>query len=696
MCGRAGQYWHRLAGPPVTWHDLGMNRAWYTANAASFAAADALAILGALAGASQFPDEPTQKSAWTFEIAHLQALAAALPGAHIFMEFSIPRMGRRADAIIVANGLIFVLEYKVGEKDFPRHALEQAHGYGLDLKNFHLTSHDKAIIPLLIATEAPAQQIGLGFWAPDKVHTPIRCSPGDVLPTIRQMLASGDAPGFDAIEWAAGAYRPTPTIVEAAEALFRGHDVAEISRSEAGAENLTLTAAAIKSVIARMKAGGGKAICFVTGVPGAGKTLAGLNIACGRMARDIGEDATFLSGNGPLVDVLREALKRDVRARKGIASTADPDGRHLAARSPDKFVQNVHHFRDEYIDQAQVPSEHVVVFDEAQRAWDKKQTADFMRKKRGQAGFDQSEPAFLLSVMDRHPDWCVVVCLVGEGQEINRGEAGIAEWIRALQSDLPHWEIHLPPHLLGDDSSLDAGLRWHLGNRVKTPEPALHLAVSLRSFRAETVSAHVAALLGDDAARARATRPAANDFPILRTRNLAAARSWLRDNRRAGERAGLLASSNALRLKPEGIYVKADIDVCNWFLNTMDDVRSSNSLEDAATEFAVQGLELDWTCVAWDLNLRRKPAWEAREFRGTRWQAIHDDPGSLGRADYVRNAYRVLLTRARQGMVIFIPPGDPADATRPPADYDAIDAWLAACGIPTLPVRRDDGAGIRR
>ena len=659
-----------------------MRRAYYDANAAIFTVADPFAVLGTLTDALPFSVEIAQRGAWKFEISHLQTALAGLPGAHVFLEFAIPRMGRRADAVIVVGGLIFVLEYKVGEREFPRHAIDQVHGYALDLKNFHVTSHDKAIVPLLIATEAVPQQLGLGFWAADRVHAPITLSAGDVLPTIHRMLAAGDATAFDARAWAAGVYRPTPNIIEAAEALYRGHDVAAISRSEAGAENLTLTATAIETVIKRMKAGGGKAICFVTGVPGAGKTLAGLNIACGRMAKDIGEDATFLSGNGPLIDVLRAALKRDVRARKGRPATGDGDARHLAERSPDKFVQNVHHFRDEYLLGA-VPSEHVVVFDEAQRAWDRKQTADFMRKKRGQAGFDQSEPAFLLSVMDRHPDWCVVVCLIGEGQEINRGEAGISEWVRALQSNLRHWEVHLPPHLLAE-GALDAGLRWHLTGRVKAPEPALHLAVSIRSFRAETVSAYVAALLGDDVGTALAAMPPAGDFPIWQTRDLAAARAWLRGQRRAGERAGLLASSNALRLKPEGIHVKAEVDVCNWFLNASEDVRSSNSLEDAATEFDVQGLELDWTCVVWDLNLRRAAGWEAREFRGTRWNAIHGETGVLGRADYVRNAYRVLLTRARQGMVIFVPRGDAADATRPPVDYDAIHAWLGACGVAEL------------
>lgn len=657
-----------------------MNRAYYDADAPAFAAADPAAVFGQLAQRLPFDLVQTQSSAWVFQIKHLQAVAAELPDAHIFLEFAIPRMGRRADAIITVGGLVFVIEYKVGDRDFPRHAIEQVHGYALDLKNFHVTSHDLAIVPLLIASEAPPQQLGFGFWAPDKVHDPVRLSAGDLLPTIRRFVAAGDAAALDARAWSEGAYRPTPTIIEAAEALYRGHDVAEISRSEAGEENLTLTAVAIEAVVERMKAMGGKAICFVTGVPGAGKTLAGLNIACNRMARDVGEDATFLSGNGPLVTVLSEALRRDTIRQKGRPNAGDSDARHRSNRAPDKFIQNVHHFRDHYVDTTEIPSEHVVVFDEAQRAWNRHKAAMFMRK-RGHSSFDESEPSFLLSVMDRHADWCVVVCLIGEGQEIFDGEGGVAEWVRALQGNLRHWHVHMPPHLLEDGSGLDAGLRWHLAQRVQAPDPALHLAVSIRSFRAEKVSAFIAALLGENAEAAGALLPDPAAFPMFRTRSLATARQWLRTHRRGAERAGLLASSNGLRLKPEGLFVKSEIDVSNWFLNAGEDVRSSNALEDAATEFAVQGLELDWTCVAWDLNFRRENGWQARLFRGTKWQSIHGTGDALGRADYVRNAYRVLLTRARQGMVIFVPRGDVADTTRPPADYDAIDDWLAACGV---------------
>jgi hypothetical protein len=658
-------------------------QAWWQGTGTEIAQAIPEAVLGSLADRLPFPLEPAQKEAWKFEIAHLAGLGRALPQINLFLEFAIPRMGRRADAIIVADGLIFVLEYKVGARDFPRHAIEQVHGYALDLKSFHVTSHDKRIVPFLVSTHASPQSIGLGF-APDGVAAPICLSSGDVLPAMRQMIAAAGKPPFDAMDWAAGGYRPTPTIIEAAQALFRGHEVAEISRSEAGAENLTRTADAIGQIIHNAHANRQKALCLVTGVPGAGKTLAGLNIACSRMGRGDGEDATFLSGNGPLVDVLREALKRDLRRRQKSPDPGDPEARHVFGRSPDKFIQNVHLFRDQYAGNEDIPSEHVVVFDEAQRAWNQQETARFMRDKRGLADFGQSEPEFLLSVMDRHLDWCTVVCLVGEGQEINRGEAGMAAWILALaEGRLADWSVHASPQLLTANSTLSADLRWMLDRRSGGLDPALHLSVSVRSFRAETVSAYVHALLSNDAAAARAALPAKERFPIVRTRSLSAARNWLRSKRRADERAGLLASSNAIRLKPEGLHVKAKVDVASWFLNGGADIRASNALEDAATEFDVQGLELDWAGVAWDLNLMRgSGGWMPRRFRGTTWENVNDGD----KRAYVINSYRVLLTRARQGMVLFVPRGDAADPTRPPESYNEIDRWLEGCGIPTLDV----------
>lgn len=656
-----------------------MGRSWFDAGAAEFAATNPAAIFGELARQIPFELEQMQRQAWLFEIAHLQAIARHLPESHIWLEFAIPRMGRRADALVMAGGTIFLLEYKVGATSFTRHAMEQVHGYALDLRNFHETSHDRPIIPIVIATEAPAQHIPLIAFDRDGVARPLALSPGDILPAMQQLLRLHSGAPVDPRQWEQGRYRPTPTIIEAAQALFRGHAVEEISRSEAGAENLSRTAEAIQRIVAHSHANAKKSLVFLTGVPGAGKTLAGLNLACARLEVQ-GEDATFLSGNGPLVEVLREALKRDARRRASAPDPGDPEAQHINTRSPDKFIQNVHHFRDEYLADLTAPSEHVVIFDEAQRAWDETQTSRFMREKRGQTGFSMSEPQFLLSVMDRHPHWCTVICLVGEGQEINRGEAGIGAWIEALANPaFRDWQVHASPHLAANDT-LSRGARWLLDERASL-DAALHLAVSVRSFRAEQVSAFISALLGEDAAQAASLLPPAERFPIFRTRSLSDARAWLRAHRRAGERAGILASSNALRLKPEGLYVKARPDVAAWFLNDGADVRASNALEDVATEFEVQGLELDWTCVAWDLNLfPTRNGWDFRSFRGTRWQRIADGANQ----SYLRNAHRVLLTRARQGMVIYVPMGDAEDETRNPDLYDAIDKWLRDCGIPDL------------
>lgn len=659
-----------------------VSRAYFDAPGEVFARLPPDAVLGRLAAASPFADEPNQKAAWKHEIAQLQEVARLLPVAHFFLEFAIPRMGRRADAIIVAGSLIFVLEYKVGDKDFALHAREQVHGYALDLSVFHATSHNQTIIPLLIATKAPPQQIDFGFNVPNKVMAPINCAREDLLPTLRQFIALDTAQALDPILWAAGAYHPTPTIIEAAEALYAGHEVHEISRSEAGGQNLARTSAAVEAIVSRMKQQGGKAICFVTGVPGAGKTLAGLNIAAGRLQRDIGEDAAYLSGNGPLVAVLTTALSRDLAAR---AKRRDlrKEEQHLLGRAPDKLIQAAHRFRKDYLDDPGPPPEHVVIFDEAQRAWGREKARKYMTSK-GYPDFDQSEPAFLLSVMDRRPDWCVMVCLIGDGQEIHDGEAGVAEWLRALQADRRHWRIFAPPRLFESAGPLDAVLAHFLRHAGESADPSLHLAVPVRSFRSDKVANFVAAVLGNDPQQARELLPPAADYPIVRTRALSEARRWLRDKRQVNERSGLLASSNALRLKPEGIFVKAKIDGPVWFLNPAHDVRASSALEEVATEFDVQGLELDWTCVAWDINLRRANGWHARSFEGTRWKEVSRSSSGISTADYVRNAYRVLLTRARQGMVIFVPRGDPADATRPPADYDAVDAWLADCGVPAL------------
>lgn len=504
------------------------------------------------------------------------------------------------------------------------------------------------------------------MWHADDLCEPLVTNPTDLARLLDQVATSHSGPALDADIWSRGRYKPTPTIIEAAQALYRGHDVQELSRSEAGAENLTRTSNCIETLIDDAKAHHKKVICFVTGVPGSGKTLAGLNIANLRMRSAGDEHAVFLSGNGPLVDVLRTALTND--AVEQARARGERFSRAAEERKAAAFIQNIHHFRDEALLSSAPPVGKVVIFDEAQRAWNAVQTSRFMREKRSQLSFSMSEPEFLLSVMDRHEDWCAVVCLVGGGQEINTGEAGIDEWLTSLQRSFTHWDVygsHQLTHLPTEHLAIKAN-------------GALHLATSIRSFRAEKLSDFVGAVVAGNADEARHLIDSLRDYPIVITRDLEQSKEWLRRHRRGTERAGLLASSNALRLKPYGIFVKAKVDPPLWFLATFDDVRSCDALEDAATEFEVQGLELDWTCVAWDANWRRTSnRWVAMAFRGTEWQRVSDPQRQM----YIANSYRVLLTRARQGMVIFVPRGDEEDRTRSPEQYDLIFRFLSRCGL---------------
>lgn len=645
-----------------------MARAYLSIAAASVASSSPSEMYGQLASKLPFAVEPSQRAAWEFQIQHLLTLSEELPDAHFFLEFLIPRMGRRADLVALQHGLIFVVEYKLGAHHFDRSARDQAYGYALDLKHFHETSHAPPIVPIVVATAASNPAIETVEWDNDGIARTLCVDPAGLAPLVHHLCRVWGSEPIDPARWANGRYRPTPTIVEAAQALYRGHNVEEISRSEAGAVNLTRTANYVATAIEGAKRDQRKIICFITGVPGSGKTLAGLNLATSRQRAHEDEHAVFLSGNGPLVDVLREALASDAVAiarARGLSTSKTKEERRAAA-----FIQNIHHFRDDALASADAPIEKVAVFDEAQRAWDAAQTSKFMQQKKGQIGFTMSEPEFLLSVMDRHDDWCAIICLVGGGQEINTGEAGIEEWLRALERSFPLWQPHLPSTL-----SHDCAL-----NGIRAADE-LHLSTSIRSFRAERLSDFVGHVIDGDQAAARTTADQLSQYPLLITRDLAKARDWLRTRRRGSERSGLLASSNAARLKPHGIFTKAKIEPAKWFLAPTDDVRSSDALEDAATEFDVQGLELDWACVCWDINFRRGPAgWETLQFKGTQWQSVNDK----SRRQYIANAYRVLLTRARQGLVVFVPEGDLDDRTRPPEAYDQVFEFLLRCGFTTI------------
>jgi hypothetical protein len=657
-----------------------LQTAYYYDEVQNFLNADPDAIYGQLGKHHAHSQELTQRSAWLEQIRILQQGLRSVPDAWIAFEFTIPRMGKRADVIVLLSGIIFVIEFKIDAEEFTSAAVEQAIDYASDLKNFHVTSHDRIIIPVVIATEAPPKPVQLSLY-PDDVAEPILSNGIDLgrflLSVIRRFGAQFPLSGK---QWIEGGYKPTPTIIEAAQALYRSHRVEEITRSDAGAKNLSVTNGRLSEIIEEAKAQGQKVICFVTSVPGAGKTLAGLNLATQRAQMHADEHAVFLSGNGPLVAVLREALARDENLRG--KELGRPISMRDARRKVSSFIQNIHHFRDHNLRTDDPPSEHVVVFDEAQRAWSLDKISRFMKEKHGLREFDKSEPDFLISVMDRHEDWCAIVCLIGGGQEINDGEAGLTEWFDALSARYRDWKIvasnqltHADYHWGRDLLGTIAGLDYRL-------EGDLHLSVAVRSFRAETLSSFVNAVITGDAAEARKIYHSISDnYPIRLTRQLSSARSWLRARARGSERFGLVASSRASRLKPEGVNVHEKIDAPQWFLNARSDVRSSFYLEDPATEFDIQGLELDWIGVCWDADFRRvDERWSHHDFQGTSWKNVNSE----ARKAYLANTYRVLLTRARQGMIIYVPSGDQNDPTRSPAYYDAIAHYLEKCGIPKL------------
>ena len=660
---------------PVVTPKAASLRFWYGASIPEFVGASAQEIIGQLTLNSSFDIDRSQAAAWLTEIEFLQSKLSDLAGS-IFFEFNIPRMGRRIDVALVIGPVVFAIEFKVGEKTFDRSAIDQVWDYGLDLKNFHEASHDASIVPILIATEATkCPSVDLHADA-DKVYRPIIVDPPSFRGALDSALRAVGGAAVNAEIWSRASYHPTPTIVEAARALYAQHSVEAIARFDAGAQNLHVTSRRIEDLVDEAQANQRKRICFLTGVPGAGKTLVGLNLAT-RREEDEPTHAVFLSGNGPLVAVLREVLTRDEVARRKKQGEKVRKGK--VGESVKAFIQNVHHFRDDALIETGPPIEHVVVFDEAQRAWNLKQTASFMLRKKRQPGFADSEPEFLISFMDRHKDWAVIVCLVGGGQEINTGEAGIDAWLDAVNRRFPEWEMFISSKLT--DSEYAAGRVLEIvRDRARTEfDDSLHLAVSMRSFRAENVSAFVKALLDCDNAQAkRAFAEVAARYPIAITRDLNAAKQWIREQARGTERYGLVASSKAMRLKPHAIDIRVSVDPVHYFLNEKDDTRSSYYLEDAATEFQVQGLELDWVCVAWCGDFRfNGSGWNYHDFRGDRWCNIANPDNRV----YLRNAYRVLLTRARQGMVVFVPPGDMNDSTRSPGFYNSTFDYLRELGI---------------
>lgn len=685
---------------------MAATRYYYSDAISKFLTKSVNEIVGELALASQHDINDETSHSWVDEITILQeVLVPYSERGSVYFEYNIPRMGRRADVIVIIDGIVFVLEFKTAEQKFRRDAVIQVWDYALDLKNFQEGSFNRILVPILIVSKEKDSYCNLEFkYFEDNVYEPLMVNLNflsnafskalDVIPHSQQLVADDNT-------WAKSGYEPTPTIIEAAIALYEENTVEEITKHGGDIDNALME---LTNIIEHCHKNNRKAICFITGVPGAGKTLIGLNTAIDQFNR--GEKAIYLSGNFPLVEVLQEALARDYVRRDKIK--AKREGRKACTKSEAKskvkaFIQMIHHYRNLYLegtkvedgkiipisdyfqshtDKAYIPAEHVAIFDEAQRAWTREELRRFMREKKGIKDFPYSEPEYLISCMDRQQDWGVVVCLVGNGQSINKGEAGLAEWIESVYRNYRDWDVYMSEYLLHSGDVTMEQLEI-IRPQIKSRD-SLHLKMSMRSFRSEKVSIFVNQLLALQKEEATSTLRELDNYPIVMTRSLDTAKQWLRVHTRGSERMGLLASSKAERLKAISINVRYQPDFVHWFLEDDSDIRSSNALEDTLTEFKVQGLEIDWACVAWDADLRLNKShtgWQHYQLRsGTKWQNINKP---INR-EYQINAYRVLLTRARQGMVIVVPKGDygmPPDETRKPEWYDETYNYLKEVGI---------------
>lgn len=660
---------------------------------AATSANEKLGILISSASQNHFASHFTrQTTAWEEELAILGDCIAQLISIYpesrnwrLLLEYSIPRRGKRPDVIVLANDLILVIEFKTGAVAFSGADQWQALSYALDLRDFHSESSCRRIVPILIGTgidtefvfaDSTTKEIDSllpvqNLWVKEGSRL------AAILLDIYQREHIEESVPIDEERWEASAYRPSPNIIEAAESLFAGHSVADISHGFAF--NLQTTSKTVIQAIEEAQRERKRTICFVTGIPGAGKTLAGLNaVHDPSLRRNDRPSATFLSGNRPLVNVIREALTRN-RVAGGIA-------RGVAKQAVSAFINYVHGFLETYGIQrpAESPYEHTIIFDEAQRAWDSAAVAR-------NHGVAKSEAELILEIMQRAPDWCVVVALVGGGQEIHKGEAGLAEWGRALNASSTQWKVMASSEVIQGGISV-AGHRLFAGHPSSHLEIVesrdLHLDVGVRSPRAgwlgEWVNSFLTSEILSDHMRSHLVN---SEFPIALTRDLAAAKGWLRERTDGNQRCGLLASSGALRLRPHGIEVSSSFrkgySYEDWFLSGPKDCRSSYWLEVAATEFECQGLELDWAGVCWGGDLIYSPeicALLTRRFHGNRWLKVHDSADH----QFLLNKYRVLLTRARRGMVIWVPEGDESDPTRSPEELNATADFLLKCGIPLL------------
>ena len=671
----------------------------------------------------------TTREAWTGEIEILQKSLITWKDydGKIIFEYDIPRLGKRIDVVLLLKGIIFCLEFKVGESEIKVNDVDQVLDYALDLKNFHKFSEDRVIVPILIATKySGSSSVIQSSIYDDRVLNPLMTGEAGITKLITDVLDRFPNESPVNMNWIISPYAPTPTIIEAARTLYESHSVKDITRHEADKVTTDTTIAYILDVIHKSKENGEKSICFVTGVPGAGKTLVGLEVAVKQTYQDSDkpvedEGAVYLSGNGPLVAVLNEALAQDnykkCRERKEDKKLSD------SRREVSKFIQIIHRYRDNMLEKIKLPVEngileidpekavrmqgagygeveHVAIFDEAQRSWTHDRIANYLKRggtygnKKKVANFPMSEASFLIWSLDQREDWATIVCLVGGGQEINTGEAGIAEWISSLNNMFPHWKVYISPKLTEPEYAEGRVNELLADNPNVTYNEKLHLGVSLRSFRAEKLSAFVHSFLAIDGKAASIYQEIKENYPIVITRDMEKAKRWIHEKARGTERTGVLITKEAARYKPLGIHVleSGDENAVHWFLEDITDTRSSNYLEDAATEIQVQGLELEYTCLLWDADMRYEDGrWQFYRFNGKdKWNKLEAITESKQeQMKYMLNAYRVLMTRARSGMVICVPEGNQhkspngfwEDETRLPEYYDGTFEYLKVLGL---------------
>ena len=663
-----------------------IERSYYSEDSAVFIEQKNEDILGKIQTKAS-PTNPTneQSKAWAEQIRILKELLSHYSNCKNAFEYTIPRVGKRVDSILLINNIVFILEFKCALEEkpkdigYPKQAIDQVYDYALDLKFFHKESENRLLVPILVCTKSADVNNEI-IMEDYRILKPFRCNENNIAKAIDSVLEKYPSePFLDTEKWMNSEYCPVPTVIEAAKALYAHHSVKEITRHDA---NIDETTTEINHIIDYSKTNRCKSICFVTGVPGSGKTLVGLNIAISR-TEGHGDHATYLSGNGPLVEVLVTSLIRDFKERRkerGL-KTNDKEVKEKVIGIRNS-IQIVHRYRDYYKDNDSAPNEHIAIFDEAQRAWTKEKIQYFMMTKKNHPNFPYSEPEFLIETMNRHRDWATVVCLVGGGQEIYDGEAGLPEWFDSLRRSFKDWEVFVSPKL--NDSEYCRNRTWNdIIKDLKIHErKELHLSTSIRSFRTPYISSFVKSLLDLDKGMAKEyLNKIGSRYPIYITRDLNKAREYVKNKSKGTTRYGIIASSKAMRLKPSGLFIKSSNNIVHWILGEKDDVRSSYYLEEAVTEFDIQGLEIDYSIVAWDADLRYvNGEWKYHYFRGSKWVTIQKEDNKL----FLKNAYRVLLTRARQGMVIFVPEGNDEDYSRQKEYYDGTYQYLIELGIPLL------------